>query len=193
MIKRNVTVPTTPESRIVARRANGGYIGMSLRSDGDVNLTTNVEMLVVDTTNGWAGAYCFCWSDSRSPRARRRLARELDTNSPSRRRDDRITMCGTTSPCAKLTGDSGKGFQQALIGDCRLFRPLAENQPWDFLGLLQHHRRRALGAVTNSQNERLWNGCLWRKAAVFPDSRTKTNGSVVGKDGRHSRPECSMS
>jgi hypothetical protein len=27
---------------------------MSLRSDCDVNLTTNVEMLVVDTTNGWA-------------------------------------------------------------------------------------------------------------------------------------------
>ena len=59
VIKRNVIIPTTPESRIVVRRANGGYIGMSLPSDGDVNLTTNVEMLVVDTTNGWAGAYCF--------------------------------------------------------------------------------------------------------------------------------------
>jgi hypothetical protein len=77
VIKRNVTIPTTSESRIAVRRANGGYIGISLHSDSDANSTTNVEMLVVDTTNGWAGAYCFCWSDSRSPRARRRLAREL--------------------------------------------------------------------------------------------------------------------
>ncbi len=143
VIKRNVTIPTTPESRIVVRRANGGYIGTSLRSDGDVNLTTNAEMLVVDTTSGCAGACCFCRSDSRSPRARRRLARELDSNSPSRRRDDRIIMRGTTPPCAKLTGDSGNGLLAALIGDCRLFHPLAENQPQDFLGLLQHHRRRA--------------------------------------------------
>jgi hypothetical protein len=112
MIRRNVTVPATAELRIVVRRANGGYIGMSLRPDGDVNLTTNVEMLVVDTTNGWAGAYCFCWSDSRSPRARRRLVRELDSNSPSRRRDDRIVMWGTTPPCAKLTGDSVTGFRR---------------------------------------------------------------------------------
>jgi hypothetical protein len=52
-------------------------------------------------------------------------------------------MWGTTPPCAKLTGDSGNGFQAALIGDCRLFRPLAENQPQDFLGLLQHYRHLA--------------------------------------------------
>jgi hypothetical protein len=30
-------------------------------------------------------------------------------------------------PCAKLTGDSGSGFEAALIGDYRLFRALAEN------------------------------------------------------------------
>jgi hypothetical protein len=44
VIKRNVTIPTTPESRIAVRRANGGYIGMSLRSDGDANLLTNVKL-----------------------------------------------------------------------------------------------------------------------------------------------------
>jgi hypothetical protein len=46
-------------------------------------------------------------------------------------------MWGTTPRCAKLTGDSGIGFEAALIGDCRLFRPLAKNQPQGFLGLLQ--------------------------------------------------------
>ena len=38
-------------------------------------------------------------------------------------------MWGTTSPYDKLTGDFGDGFEVALIGDCRLFRPLAENWP----------------------------------------------------------------
>jgi hypothetical protein len=36
-------------------------------------------------------------------------------------------MRGTTSPSAKLTGDSGSGFEALLIGDCRLFCSLAEN------------------------------------------------------------------
>jgi hypothetical protein len=84
VIKGNVSIPTTPASRIAVRRANGGYIGMSLRSDGDANSITNVEMLVVDTTNGWAGAYCFCWSDSRSPRARRRLTLSMAATSVTR-------------------------------------------------------------------------------------------------------------
>jgi hypothetical protein len=30
-------------------------------------------------------------------------------------------MWGTTPPCAKLTGDSGSGFEAALIGEYRLF------------------------------------------------------------------------
>jgi uncharacterized membrane protein YkoI len=34
-----------------------------------------------------------------------------DSNSPSRRRDDRIIMWGTTPLCVKLTGDSGNGFE----------------------------------------------------------------------------------
>jgi hypothetical protein len=33
---------------------------------------------------------------------------------------------------------AGNGSEAALIRDCRLFRPLAENQPQGFLGLLQH-------------------------------------------------------
>jgi hypothetical protein len=36
-------------------------------------------------------------------------------------------MWRTTSPSAKLTGDSGSGFEALLIGDCRLFCSLAEN------------------------------------------------------------------
>ncbi len=62
-----------------------------------------------------------------------------DSNSPSSRRDDRIIMWGTTSLCDKLTGDSGNGFEAALIGDCRLFCPLAENLPQPLLGLLQQN------------------------------------------------------
>jgi hypothetical protein len=50
------------------------------------------------------------------------------SNSPSRRRDDRIIMWGTTLPCAKLTGDSANGFETTLIGDCRWFRPLVRTE-----------------------------------------------------------------
>jgi hypothetical protein len=39
----------------------------------------------------------------------------------------------------KLTGDSRNGLETALIGDCRLFRPLAENQPQCLWGVLQHY------------------------------------------------------
>jgi hypothetical protein len=47
---------------------------------------------------------------------------------------------GTTSLSAKLTGDSGSVFEALLIGDFRLFRSLAENQPLCLLGLLQQYR-----------------------------------------------------
>jgi hypothetical protein len=40
---------------------------------------------------------------------------------------------------AKLTGDSGSAFEALLIGDCRLFRSLAENLPLRLLGLLQQY------------------------------------------------------
>src|SRR5882724_3375532 len=52
-------------------------------------------------------------------------------------------MWGTTSPCAKLTGDSGNAFEAASICDLSSFRTLAENQPQCLLGLLQHYRSRA--------------------------------------------------
>jgi len=32
-----------------------------------------------------------------------------------------------TPPCAKLTGDSGSGFEAALVGEYRLFCAFAEN------------------------------------------------------------------
>jgi hypothetical protein len=48
-------------------------------------------------------------------------------------------MWGATSPSAKLTGDSGSVFEALLIGDCRLFRSLAENEPLRLLGLLQQY------------------------------------------------------
>src|SRR5580704_12776028 len=49
-----------------------------------------------------------------------------------------MMMWGTTSPSAKLTDDSGSAFEAPLVGDCRLFRSLATNQPPRLLGLLQH-------------------------------------------------------
>jgi hypothetical protein len=62
-----------------------------------------------------------------------------DSNSPKHRRDDRIIMWGTTPSCAKLTGDSDNGFEAALMGDRRLFRSLAKNQPPCLLELLQQN------------------------------------------------------
>jgi hypothetical protein len=47
---------------------------------------------------------------------------------------------GTTSPSAKLTGDSGSGFEALSIVDRRLFRSLAENWRLRLSGLLQQYR-----------------------------------------------------
>src|SRR3981189_1370382 len=48
-------------------------------------------------------------------------------------------MWGDRSPRAKLTGDSRRGFEAVLIGDCRSFRSLARNWPLRLLRLLQHY------------------------------------------------------
>jgi hypothetical protein len=40
----------------------------------------------------------------------------------------------------KLTGNLGDAIKNTSIGDCRLFRPLAENFSQRILGLLQHNR-----------------------------------------------------
>jgi hypothetical protein len=62
-----------------------------------------------------------------------------------------MMMWGATSPSAKLTDDSGSAFEAPLIGDCRLFRSLAGNQPPRLLGLLQQYRREAdVGAAMDS-------------------------------------------
>src|ERR1700722_10751274 len=53
-----------------------------------------------------------------------------------------MMMWGTTSPSAKLTDDSGSAFEAPLVGDCRLFRSLATNQPPRLLGLLQQYRHK---------------------------------------------------
>jgi hypothetical protein len=60
-----------------------------------------------------------------------------DSNSLNRRCGDRIKTWGTTPPCVKLTGDSGDGFEAALM-----VRPLAGNQRQRLLGLLQQNRRK---------------------------------------------------
>src|SRR3979411_2789948 len=48
-------------------------------------------------------------------------------------------MWGDRSPRAKLTGDSRRGFEVVLIGDCRSFRSLARNWPLRLLRLLQQY------------------------------------------------------
>jgi hypothetical protein len=60
-------------------------------------------------------------------------------------------MWGTTSPSAKLTDDSGSAFEAPLIGDCRLFRSLARNQPPRLFGLLQQYRHETVMPVLSPQ------------------------------------------
>src|SRR6202165_5088595 len=48
-------------------------------------------------------------------------------NSPGRRRVDRIVIRGTPSIGDELTSDFGGALEDTSIGDCRLFRLLAEN------------------------------------------------------------------
>jgi hypothetical protein len=51
----------------------------------------------------------------------------LKVSEPQARRLKSDVGEGITPPCAKLTGDSGSGFEAALIDEYRLFRALAEN------------------------------------------------------------------
>src|ERR1700716_1138155 len=48
-------------------------------------------------------------------------------------------MWGDRSPRAKLTGDSRRGFEAVLIGDCLSFHSLARNWPLRPLRLLQQY------------------------------------------------------
>ena len=90
----------------------------------------------------------------------------LKTNFPSRGCGDRIIMWGTTPPCVKLTGDSGNGFEAALIGDCRLFRLFAENYSHSVLELLQHNLPEAdIGQTIRSPRRQA------RAAPAEPQSR----------------------
>src|ERR1700740_737422 len=86
-----------------------------------------------------------------------------------------MMMWGTTSPSAKLTDDSGSAFEAPLIGDCRLFRSLARNQPPCLLGLLQQYRHKADVPVA-SVNVRCWGRC-GRRQRQSPSSNP-TNVSV---------------
>src|SRR5882757_379016 len=52
-------------------------------------------------------------------------------------------MWGDRSPRVKLTGDSRRGFEAVLIGDCRSFRSLARNGPLRVLRLLQQYLPKA--------------------------------------------------
>jgi hypothetical protein len=59
-------------------------------------------------------------------------------------------MWGTTSPSAKLTGDSGSAFEALLIDDCRLFRSLAEKlaaAPFGTFATISANNGRRLKAV----------------------------------------------
>src|SRR3982074_3111317 len=51
-------------------------------------------------------------------------------------------MWGDRSPRAKLTGDSRRGFEAVLIGDCRSFHSLASNWPLRPLRLLKQYRHK---------------------------------------------------
>src|ERR1700716_2686840 len=48
-------------------------------------------------------------------------------------------MWGDRPPRAKLTGDSRRGFEAVLIGDCRSVRSFARNWPLRLLRLLQQY------------------------------------------------------
>jgi hypothetical protein len=75
-VRRNVAIPVSSEAQTLVRRTSGAYLGLSLPFDRSGEYV-NAELLLVDEANGWAGAYGFCWAGSRSPRARRRLARDM--------------------------------------------------------------------------------------------------------------------
>src|SRR5271169_1206130 len=67
------------------------------------------------------------------------LLASLVANFPSRRRDFRINMLGTSSPDETLTGDFAIELETISIGDWGSFHLLAGNLSLGISGLLQHN------------------------------------------------------
>jgi hypothetical protein len=72
----NMRVPVTEAARSAVRRADGLYVGASLPIEGRCD-TVVIDMVVVDASNAWAGAYAFCRPGAQSPLARRRVEEDL--------------------------------------------------------------------------------------------------------------------
>src|SRR4030081_2177367 len=103
-------------------------------------------------------------------------------------------MWGDRSPRAKLTGDSRRGFEAVLIGDCRSFHSLARNWPLRPLRLLQQYRHfsdlitASRDVRSSEQNrprrfyERRRNGChrLFAEWAVMECSHARAEQTSLG-------------
>jgi hypothetical protein len=72
----NARVPVTEPARAAVRRAGGGYVAAALPIEG-TRETVVVDLVVVDESAGWAGAYSFCRRGAQSPLARRRIEEDL--------------------------------------------------------------------------------------------------------------------
>jgi hypothetical protein len=72
----NLQVPVPQAAREAVRLAHGRYIAASLPIDGACTQVT-AELVVVDGSEAWAGAYVFCRDHAQSPRARRCVEEDL--------------------------------------------------------------------------------------------------------------------
>jgi hypothetical protein len=91
-------------------------------------------------------------------------------------------MWGTTPSSAKLTGDSGSGFEAALIGDCRLFRLSAENWSPGILGVLQHYQGKT-GSERRAVKAALFDPNVWSGRALQEVSSTWQMRSCINVSG----------
>lgn len=78
LVVSNMRVALTAESRRLVRRASGGYLGVSLPHGGDLpSGGAVVDMVVIDESYAWAGAYAFCWRGAQSALVRRHVETAL--------------------------------------------------------------------------------------------------------------------
>jgi len=76
-VRRNVVVRLSDDAIGLVRRSKGAYIGISLPRHSQSSVCTSLDLLVIDERENWAGGFVVSHECARSPRAMRRLERDI--------------------------------------------------------------------------------------------------------------------
>lgn len=76
-VRRNETVRLSTDAIRLIKKAKGSYLGLSLPSSPDCPIHTSLDLLLIDEREQWAGGFVFTFKRARSPRANRRIERDI--------------------------------------------------------------------------------------------------------------------